>query len=138
MGGTCKKYADRVQVMMNKASRYINNMGRRTHSEELMKKCKWMNFKDLTRYHSLVTMWKVVWKGTPTQTRRKLTIDAENRVTTSQARLQSTSTSWRWRTTPQWNSLPDELREIESLTGFKKTLKKWIGSNEDPMVPDPN
>ena len=133
-GGTVKKYAERVQVIMNNAARYVMGLGRREHRTELMKQCRWLDFKELVQYHSLVLMWKVLWRQAPLQTSNRFTVDEDHKIKTSKARLQSTEQSWRWRTTPQWNQVPGEIRDLQSLTSFKRTLKKWIVTSREQVM----
>ena len=37
--------------------------------------------------------------------------------------------SFRWRSTRYWNKLPLELRKMDNLVKFKKSLKTWVQKN---------
>ena len=130
-GGVPDKYLNRIQVLMNKMARHVNSSGRMSTTKGLMKSCNWLNIRNLIKLQSLTMMWKVVWLQAPRSISQKITISDEMELSTSRARLQSTQHSFRWRTVKDWNQLPIETREIQSLPRFKKSVKNWLSSQEE-------
>ena len=121
-GGTSAKYTKKVQIMMNMTARWVTGSGRRTRSLKLMKACKWLNLNELTKLHSLITMWKIVRYNTPRNLSLKVDLDANNFISTSIPRLRCTEDNFRHRTTQLWNTLPAEVRGISQLPRFKSSV----------------
>ena len=57
-GGTSVEMIRMLQVVQNKAARYITKLDWYTPSETLMKQCNWFNIKQLIAYHSLLSLHK--------------------------------------------------------------------------------
>ena len=141
-GNTCPKILKQVQIVMNTASRMINNRRKTTRQSELMKDCKWLKIEDLVEQFSLVQMWKTVWWNTPHYMDKKIKREPDCRISTPAPRLLLTSRAYRWNTVSRWNSLPDRIRTEDSLYKFKKSLKTWLrerppeGRPPDLQIPD--
>ena len=56
----------------------------------------------------------------------KITMDDQDKITTSIPILQLTASSFKWITVEKWNRLPDAIRAETSLTRFKSALKRHI------------
>ena len=132
-GGTYLKQLRKIQVLLNKVARWILNVGKRVKTKELMSRCKWLNILELTIYHSIITIWKIIRTGKPGTLRNRITTDGNGNIVNTDSRLQTTSLGLIWRTRDTWNSFPMEVRETQSISIFKKGLKKWILENEIPM-----
>ena len=52
-------------------------------------------------------IWKAIKKKKPGHLEEKLTIHGDNTVSTTAARLMTTSASYRWRSITEWNLLPN-------------------------------
>ena len=65
---------------MNGVARMCTNMGRMTNTLTLMKEINCLTFKELVRYHYLVTLWRLLWEGVPRYFRDKITLDRENKT----------------------------------------------------------
>ena len=125
-GGTERTHIRKVQTLLNSTARYVLNKGKRTRTRELMEGCGWMFVEEMTRLHSLVTMWKLVNSGKPPQLMERMTITEDRKLDTVRPRLITTENYFRWRTRNHWNELPQYLREETRLIPFKKQLKKLI------------
>ena len=125
-GGAPNTYLDRVQVILNKTARYVNGLGRRSPTQGLMESCHWLDIRRLEKLHSLTLMWKILWMRTPLHLHRKITVNEDYILSTQVARLQSTQASYRWRTISTWNSLPHNIRQIQSLKKFKTAVRRWL------------
>ena len=119
-------HSKKLQTIMNNAARYICGLGKRTGTMELMAKCNWLSFKELTKYHSLVHLWKLVKTGKPELIASKFKLIDDNYLRNHNPRLQLVSRNFRWRITLEWNKLNQELRDTTKLSIFKKGLKHWI------------
>jgi hypothetical protein len=139
-GGTTVEITRRLQASQNSAARMILGRGKRTRVTTLLKECNWLSVRQLTMLHSLVQLWKTVKTGCPGHFGGRLrgeTEEGRTRRNVTRGRLDSRSrsgkkivrTSWRWRAVDQWNTLPESLRTQNSMTVFKKELKKWISLN---------
>ena len=125
-GGTENKYIQKIQTILNETARFVMGKPRRTSTYKLMTSCNWMYVCELVNYHSMIMMWNVVNRNTPLHLRMNIDIDENCRLSTGPARLQTTLTSYRWRSIPMWNELDDDLKFNRSLPAFKRNLKRWI------------
>ena len=125
-GGAHKKYVNKVQTILNKTARAITNLPRKTPTLRLMKSCNWLTANELIKYHSTITMWKLVWLGIPHHLTQKLEVNQDKSVTIQPARIQLSNSSFRWRAAYLWNSTPMEVRHATNIVGLKKQIKKWI------------
>ena len=135
-GGTYKSYLSKLQCILNTAARFISGSGRRTKTIELMRKIKWLSFKELRDYHSLLFMWRIVRLQAPGHLATKIMIDNEGLVTVKFPRLQNTAMGFRWRTAWLWNNLDREIRVQTSYVVFKRSVKNWILSRREPEPDD--
>ena len=53
-GGTCKKYLDKLQVVLNNTARFVTGIGKRVKKVTLINATGW-----LVIYHSVLQMWRV-------------------------------------------------------------------------------
>ena len=90
-GGTHLVHINKVQKILNKAARFVNNGGWRWNSIRLMESCKWMTAKELVTYHSLITVWKLVNHQVPSQLSEHFEVDDDRKLSTNIPRLQITS-----------------------------------------------
>ena len=51
------------------------------------------------------------------------------RITLSQARIQLVQVGFVFRATNNWNTLPPDIRTIDSSSTFKMKLREWIIKN---------
>ena len=98
----------------------------------LMKECGWLSVARLTKYHSLIYMWKIIKLNKPEQMRHKLTINEDLTIATTPATLLTVSAGFRWRTTTEWNNLSTELRNCNKIQTFKRKLKTHILELREP------
>ena len=137
-GGTPDKYLNKVQILMNKLARHINNQGRMSTTKGLMKSCNWLSIRNLIKSQSLNLMWKIVWQNAPRPISQKMEITDSMELTTTRARLLTTQSTFRWRTTKHWNQLPLNIREINSYPKFKKQVNTWLSNQEEETDLLPN
>ena len=122
----------KIQVLLNKASRFINNSNKFTKTSKLMENCNWLSVKEMTKYFSLLQMWKTEKMNVPLYLKDKIRTLDDGKLSTDLPRLQITSRSYRWTTVNSWNKLPENLRLEKSLKTFKKGVKRWIKEQRQP------
>ena len=119
-GSTTEKYRKKTQAILNNAARYVSGKGRRVNTMTLMESVGWFSLTELTTYHTMTSMWKLVRLKIPAQIAHKIQIDDDYILSTTNPRLQTTYRSFRWRGIRTWKSAPTLVRECESLPRFKK------------------
>ena len=137
-GGTLSKYQKKIQVVMNNTARFATGAGRRTSTFQLMEQMNWLTIIELTEYHTLILAWKLLHFGTPRHLAAKIEIHPDRTMSTTMPRLQNTELGLRWRLVHIWNSIPQDLREVQSLPSFKKKAKKWFITQRDNPSSPPN
>ena len=129
-----------LQVIQNKAARYITKSSFFTPTRELLKQCRWLSVSQLSAYHSLVMTHKTMLSQKPSylydkfgseypcNTRlaasRKIRIDGN-----FDADLSLAKDSFRWRASKLYNDLPVHIRTETKMVKFKFYLKEWVSSN---------
>ena len=132
-----------LQVVQNTAARYVTRSSWYTPSTDLMKSCNWMSMKQLSAYHSLVITHKTLLSKEPqylydkfnnTQYPCNTRLSANNSIRIDgsfNADLSLTLSSFRWRSSGLYNTLPVGLRAQTRVSGFKSDLKGWVKQNID-------
>ena len=64
-GNSTETFNNKIQVLLNKASRFINNSNRYTKTTLLMENCNWLSVKEMTTYFSTLQMWKTLKLNVP-------------------------------------------------------------------------
>ena len=116
----------KVQTLQNKAARWIRGMRKRTRVKDLMIGCNWMNVREMIELHTTVMIWKMVHLKRPGHLSRKLVTDGELKLEIDTPRLQFTERSLTQRGGLTWNKIPQDLRELRTVSAFKTRLKTWI------------
>lgn len=136
-GGSSKFLINMIQVVQNKAARYVTKKGIDEPVRELLKQCNWLSVNQLIEYHSILTVHSTLVSSYPVYLRNKFNSDfpKNTRQATqgklrhsvfSGANLSLTTSSFTWRAIQSFNSLPMEIRTEKRRTKFKKAVKKWI------------
>ena len=100
-----------------------------------MEQCKWLYVHESIDYFSLISLWNLKWRLVPLHLTFKIKPGPDNTLLTSPARILTSKTSYRWKSTEVWNSLPVSIRAILSLCRFKTSVRKWILERRD-IQPD--
>ena len=136
--GGCDQYLTRgLQMIQNKAARVVTNLDWYTPTQVLLSQCGWLSVHQLSVYHSVVLVYKVLSSGQPlylnsmfNQNYSRRTRQADMQlIRPSQTRAPSHELaldSFRWRALQEFNSLPLHIRSTSSLAKFKKLVKVWI------------
>ena len=139
-GGTEDYLLRRLQVVQNRAARFVTKMDRYSPTIEVLKTCGWLSVRQLVFYHSVVQIYKTLQIRSPKYISCKLCTEFpyNTRLAGSdsvrlgpefQCKLEITKRSFMNRATASYNILPEKLRKIEKLETFKKELKVWTLKN---------
>ena len=109
-----------------------------TPTEELLRQCGWLSVYQLSVYHSVLLVFKVVQTKSPQYLSSMF--DTPYQYPTRQADSgmikhlgapgsELVRKSFRWRGSEDFNQLPSEIKKAKTLVEFKKATKKWILEN---------
>ena len=141
--GGCQKFQIRaLQLMQNRAARYVTRNDVYTPAKTLLIQCGWLSVYQMIFYHTIVLFYKTKKYSAPTvllnmsnayyfyNTRAK---SMGNYRVFSEIKTPSDIAlrSYRWRSVQSWNILPYEIKSIKNDVQFKKSLKVWIMGNID-------
>ena len=88
---------------------------------------KWMTVKQLTIYHTLMTIYRIRRSGEPEYLSSVLCNDNRNaKIIIPMSNLTLYRQSFIYRGIQNWNCLPEYLRSIKDYTAFKRSLRQWI------------
>ena len=144
-----------LQVVQNKAARYVARLTIFTPTKTLMRVCGWMSIRQLMAYHSLVLFHKTKENQSPVYLFEKITAGGKFPYNTRKAatcppgfsfevrhptasgavrlgegaKLELSKQGWCLRSAELYNTLPADLRLEKKLKNFKKRLKDWIEVN---------
>ena len=141
--GGCEEFLIKaLQVVQNKAARFVANKGQLTSTKMLLKECGWLSVSQLVFYHSVILLFKVKRAEQPTciygmtgsaknerYGARSSQVGALRVIGSRFPRHSLNENSFRWRSTRYWNQLPAQLRTMDEVNKFKKSLKSWVQDN---------
>ena len=139
-GGACGYLLKILQVIQNKAARYVTKSSIFTPTRDLLKQCRWLSVSQLSAYHSLVVTHKTMLSQKPRYLYDKFgsqypcntRLAASRRIRIDgnfDADLSLAHDSFRWRASKLYNELPVHIRTETKLARFKFNLKQWVSSN---------
>ena len=115
---------NRVQIVQNQVACWITGSHRLTKTSLLQSKLKWMSVNQLTCYHSLILIWKVLRNRTPLKNYNSL-IKNRNKV----GRIDLVRNTWSMNPQKLYWTLPQDIINIQKISHFKAKLRKWITTN---------
>ena len=134
-GGASEYLLKILQVLQNKAARFVTKLDIFTSQEKLLKQCGWLSVKLLVDFHSLVMLFKtkVVQKPAFLHKTLRKTFNYRTRAASSGSIVFNYSISgdiaksaFICRSTKLWNTLPTHVKQAENIRKFKYLLKIWI------------
>ena len=133
-GGANQTLMTAAQRTMNCIARWVTGGSKKTKIRKLLVECGWLSIIELSTYHTVVQLWKILTYRKPENMSQKIQLDENLDASTTTPRLQFTKDGYRWRSIENWNSIPRDIRSIKSLPRFKRKLRHWIISerNWDP------
>ena len=139
-GGTEEFLLNSLQIVQNKAARFVARRGIYTPVADLLKQCGWLSVRQLVFYHSVMQIYKTIFTTYPQYINSKLSnqfpyntrlaqSDSVRMGADFQSKLELTEKSFMNRATISYNLLPPELRRTQKLETFKEELKVWVQEN---------
>ena len=125
-GNTTTNQIRKAQVCLNASARFVLTARKSTRQSELMSRCNWLNVRELTEFHSLLQLWKLLRWNLPRSLTDTVELVEDDLVSTRRARIKLTDEAWRNATVRRWNDLPEFLRSELSIGKFKRSLKRHI------------
>ena len=139
-GGSEDYLLSALQIVQNKAARFVARRGRYTPVVELLSQCGWLSVKQLAFYHGVILIYKTIKTTYPKYLFSKLSMDFPYNTRLAQSesvrmgeqfkcKLDLTERSFLNRATINFNQLPGELRQESNIETFKNKLKTWVKNN---------
>ena len=110
---------NRAQIVQNQVACWVTNSHRLTKTSELLNKLKWMSIKQLTIYHSLLLMWKVILNWSPIKNYNAL-IKNRNKI----GRIDLTRNIWSMNPQKLYWSLPQDIINSTKIYLFQIKAKE--------------
>ena len=115
---------NRAQIVQNQVACWITGSHRLTKTSLLLSKLKWMSVNQLTCYHSLILIWKVLLNRSPVKNYNSL-IKNKNKV----GRIDLIRNIWSMNPQKLYWYLPQDIINSTKISNFKSKLKRWIITN---------
>ena len=136
--GTSENLLNSLQVVQNCAARLVTKLPLTTSSETILRQVGWLSVRQLSAFHCLTMVFKIKRSGMPlyfarifgrafpreTRYGSQNAINIQSRVASNLSRHNFT-----YRAAVLWNSLPGELRMMDSFSTFKEKTKDWVRAN---------
>jgi len=131
----------KLQVIQNKAARVALSCGFRSNVDKMHEILLWFKVKNRLVYSLMVFLYNVITHKTPLTLYTKLSfsIDTHHYPTRHavggsfilpKVKTKSIQRSVGYRAMCEWNSLPNTIKQQNTLYGFKISLKKYITFKE--------
>ena len=121
----------KVQTVQNMAACWILNKHRCTKTKDLLNELNWLSMYQLTIYHGVLLVWKIVNNMVPERNLESLE-KSKNKT----GRIELTDRRWCIRAQNIFWSLNNSIKNCSKIAIFKRKLKLWICDNipihEDP------
>ena len=139
--GGCSDYLlNFLQVLQNRAARFVTKLGHGTSVKTLLTQCGWLSVRQLTVYHSLNFIYKTKRDKKPKYFNNifsrefayKTRLADGSGIRTNcndKATKTLTQQNFTFKAIKTWNDLPIEIRAEASAFKFKTKIKAWIKSN---------
>ena len=134
-GGTSDFLIKMLQVLQNKAARFVTQNDIFTSQKQLLLQCGWMSVRQLVVYHDMVQIFKTMTERKPVSLHKSLCKSFTHRtraastgglVDNYKTTREIMKESFLVRSTKTWNMLPPATRQAENMQQFKFKLKAWI------------
>jgi len=133
-----KKHTDLLNKVQNRAARFCTNDYSRTSSvSQQVKQLGWPSLETRRRISRLIELHKIIYGNSPisnsflqTPTRSTRQNSSGVSFTTISSRIDIFKFSFHPRTVVDWNSLPVDLRSIESVEAFRSGLCRLFNTSQ--------
>ena len=134
--GGCDKFEiEALQVMQNKAARLVTHSPLRVPRKEIFSQLGWLTVNQLIYYHSALTTFRIRQEREPEYLSNLMSRDNERgSIIVPNTTLSLAKSSFCFRGSAQWNSIPAHIRNTIKISQFKMKLKSWIQQNIDQFT----
>lgn len=126
----------KLQVIQNKAARLALSCGFRSNVDSMHESLSWFKVENRLVYSLMVFLYNVITNKTPFILYAKLSFSTDTHYYPTRhavggsfilpiVKTKSIQRSVRYRAMCEWNSLPNTIKQQNTLYGFKKSLKKY-------------
>ena len=135
-GGASDYLIKILQVLQNKAARFVTKLDIFTSQDKLLK--HWLSVKHLVAYHSIVQVFKVKSSKKPVFLNEiaSKSFGYPTRASTSGSLVVNKKTTndiskdaFLFRSTKLWNNLPPSIKKEINFLKFKYQLREWVKLN---------
>ena len=137
-GGASEFLIKMLQILQNKAARFVTKLDIFTSQEKLLLQCGWLSVKQLVVFHNMVQIFKTKQEQKP-----RFLFNALSKSFNYRTRAASTGSlvdnikttseickdSFLSKSTKTWNILHPSVRQAKNLQQFKQKLRTWIKLN---------
>ena len=124
-GGTYRNHINPLIIQHKRIIRIMTNSNNREHTTPLFHRLGLLKFEDVHKYSVLVKMYKMISDG-----KFLITHDVNTRNRTCAAptfhRLSKSQHAFSYLGPTYWNSLPNYLKNVPTISSFKTNLKKYF------------
>ena len=100
----------------------------------MLNELKLLSVNQLISYHTLIMVFRIRQSKEPEHLANCLLRDSrQGRIMLDNVRHESYRQSFIYRGATLWNQVPSRVRNVESLSSFKKLIKPWILDNVEAM-----
>ena len=138
--GLSQTLKKRLQTTQNKMARFILNLGPRAHvDQELLSTLKYLNVENRVRFLKLCHVHRIFnHNSAPYLTEHFIKISDFHRYNTRGSAFNfivpkiksSADRTFYFSSIKEWNKLPDKLKCISELDGFKCAIRKYLASGD--------
>ena len=130
-----KKQISKLQKVQNAAARLITNSSRFTHITPILRDLHWLPVNERVTYKILILVFKCLHGMAPSylsskissyEPRRPLRSQNKNLLVIPEVDNNYGKRSFYFAGPSMWNSLPESLRSLDSLSAFKSRLKAHL------------
>lgn len=128
----------RLQMLQNKCLRSVLNVNRFTHSADMLENLKLMNVSQIIKFRTLILIFKIIKGETPQYLSEKISYRNENQIRNlrnaneicpTNAIKACSQNALFYKGIKLFNTLPNEIKQSDSLVSFQKPLKNYILAN---------
>ena len=145
-GGADKYLIKSLQTIQTKAAKIVTKLDWNTPTMLHLSQCGWLSVHQLAVYHTVLLVFRVLSTGVPhylynmfsqdyTVHTRRAASGAIKPAGSQIAHLDLVQSSFKWRAVEQFNLLPSDIRNSNTVPTFKRKCKFWILRNI-PVNPD--
>ena len=125
-GGTAQELKE-LQVLQNKAARIVTHSPRRAGRQGMFDQLDWLSVRQLVVYHSLLSVYRIRSSQEPEYLASRLSRDNHfGKIILPKTNLSLYRNSFGYRAARDWNLLPQRLRQLGTISVFKKELRTWV------------